>query len=259
MNLLQRQSIREQRVVGGAGGVGDVGGEVLSAPAAARVARVPSMRLTVSSIRSYRPTPLPASVRATAQPFFSPHSPAVPIAPYTPRDPDDGPSTRQGVAWLKLSGICTAIVTRFLPLPSSSEGEVLAAGDQALARGDDAVRVDVGAVERAVAAGRRRIEDGAVVGVEGVPAQLERGRIERVGIGRCRCRAEAGLAEAAGEQVLRCRGRAASGRRRRVDADAVLRHAARQIVGGDEVVAAASGEQAAGDGDRARGPGGRAE
>jgi len=52
-----------------------------SGPAAARVARVPSTLLTVSSIGSYRPVPLPASVNATAQPCFRPHSPAVAIAP----------------------------------------------------------------------------------------------------------------------------------------------------------------------------------
>ena len=66
------------------------------------------------------PTPLPASVRATAQPFFKPHSPAVPMAPYTPREPDEAPSTTQGLAGLKLSGTCTAITVRLRPEPSSS-------------------------------------------------------------------------------------------------------------------------------------------
>ena len=64
--------------------------------------------------------PLPASVRATAQPCFRPHSLAAATAPYTPREPDDGPSTRQGAAGLKLSGICTAMTVFLRPLPSSS-------------------------------------------------------------------------------------------------------------------------------------------
>ena len=37
----------------------------------------------------------------------------------TPREPDEGPSTRHGAARSKLSGICTAITLRFTPLPSS--------------------------------------------------------------------------------------------------------------------------------------------
>ena len=61
------------------------------------------------------PTPLPASVKATAQPFFNPHSPAVPMAPYTPREPDEAPSTTQGLAGLKLSGTCTATTVRLRP------------------------------------------------------------------------------------------------------------------------------------------------
>lgn len=51
------------------------------APAAARVARVPSIWLTVSSVGSYKPTPLPASVSAAAQPRFRPYSAALPIDP----------------------------------------------------------------------------------------------------------------------------------------------------------------------------------
>ena len=93
--------------------------KLLSAPAAARVARVPSILFTVSSIMSYRPTPLPASVRAMAQLCFRPHSADVAMAPYTPREPEDGPSTMHGLLTSKLSGIWTAMVVFLLPVPSS--------------------------------------------------------------------------------------------------------------------------------------------
>ena len=66
------------------------------------------------------PVPVPLSVYATTQPRLSPHSPALPIAPYTPRDPDDVAVTMQGFAALNDAGICTIIVTFCLPLPSSA-------------------------------------------------------------------------------------------------------------------------------------------
>ena len=41
--------------------------------------------------------PVPLSVYATAQPCLRPHSPAVPIAPYTPREPDEAAVTMHGL------------------------------------------------------------------------------------------------------------------------------------------------------------------
>ena len=42
------------------------------------------------------------------------------MAPYTPREPDEAPSTMQGLLALKLSGTCTAITVCLRPVPSSS-------------------------------------------------------------------------------------------------------------------------------------------
>src|SRR5436309_14605194 len=80
-------------------------------PAAAAGLRVPSCRFTVSVARSWKPVPVPLSVYATAHPCFNPHSPALPIAPYTPREPEDAAVTMQAFAALNDVGICTIIVT----------------------------------------------------------------------------------------------------------------------------------------------------
>ncbi len=82
------------------------------------------------------------------------------------------------------------------------EGQVLAPGDLALPRRDVALRVHIGAVQRAVATACRGIHQRAVVGVDGVPAQLGRrgrGRVQRQRLGGG---AQAVLAEAGGEQVV---------------------------------------------------------
>jgi len=52
--------------------------------------------------------------------FLSPHSPALPIAPYTPREPLATSVTMQGLARSKPFGTCTINVTLNLPLPSSA-------------------------------------------------------------------------------------------------------------------------------------------
>src|SRR4030095_6900966 len=62
-------------------------------PALAASERRPFCSVTVCVARSWMPLPVPLSVYATTHPCLSPHSPAVPIAPYTPREPEEGAVT----------------------------------------------------------------------------------------------------------------------------------------------------------------------
>src|SRR5207245_480863 len=80
--------------------------------------RVPSMRLTVLFCRSSTPNPLPLSVYATAHPCLSPHSPAVAMAPYTPREPEDAAVTMHGLVGSNEFGTCTIMVTLTRPVAS---------------------------------------------------------------------------------------------------------------------------------------------
>ncbi len=80
-------------------------------------------------------------------------------------------------------------------------GQILDAGDLALAAGDVALRVDVGPVQRAVAARGADIDQRLVVAPDRVAAQLGAGR--RVGIGRQRRGAgQSVLAEPGGQQIV---------------------------------------------------------
>ena len=79
---------------------------------------------------------------------------------------------------------------------------VLSACHLAFAGGDLALRVHIGAIQRAVAAGRRHVEHGAVVGVDGGAAQLGCGGLERVGIGRWHGRRQPRGAQASRQQVV---------------------------------------------------------
>jgi hypothetical protein len=81
-------------------------------------------------------------------------------------------------------------------------GDVFKTCDLALVVRDGPVRLDVRPVERAVAAARRRVDQGAVVVVDREPAQLLHGRLGRVGDGGSRRGAKAGLAEAGGQEVV---------------------------------------------------------
>ena len=89
-----------------------------------------------------------------------------------------------------------------MPLSIPFEGDVFVAGNEALARSDSPVRLDVGAVKRAVAAARRRVDESAVVIVDRGAAQFLRRWMERVGESRgCRA-AKPALAEARCQQVI---------------------------------------------------------
>src|SRR5829696_7269338 len=91
-------------------------------------------------------------------------------------------------------------------MPASIQGplitDVLEARDLALVRRGGPVRLDVRSVERAVAAARRRVDQGAIVVVDREPAQLLHGRLGRVSDGGGRRGAKAGLAEARGQKVV---------------------------------------------------------
>ncbi|GAA0807917.1 hypothetical protein GCM10009078_48510 [Cupriavidus gilardii] len=80
-------------------------------------------------------------------------------------------------------------------------GQILDAGDLALAAGDIALRIDIGSVQRAVAARRADIDQRLVVAPDRIAAQLGAGR--RVGIGRQRRGAgQSVLAEPGGQQIV---------------------------------------------------------
>ena len=121
-------------------------------------------------------------------------------------------------------------------------GQVLAPGDQPFARSHLPVCRDVGAVQRAVAAARRGVQDAPVVGVQRIAPQLRRRGIGRVRVQGRGCGAQARLAQAARQQVLRgCRGTRA-GSRGRIHRGAQLGKALGQVVAG-LTLAAAAGRQ----------------
>ena len=88
-------------------------------------------------------------------------------------------------------------------------GQVLAAGNQTFAARHHAVSAHIRAVQAAIATARGEIKNATVVGEQGVAAQLGHAGLGRVGVSRRSGRAQAGFAQAAGQQILR-RGRAAA-------------------------------------------------
>ncbi|MNT28444.1 hypothetical protein D3C72_1641320 [compost metagenome] len=80
--------------------------------------------------------------------------------------------------------------------------QVFHPGDLAFRAGDIALRVHVGAVQRAIAASRGGIDDGAVVGVDRVAPQFRRGRGGGIGRHRRGGAGEPVLAQPRGQQVV---------------------------------------------------------
>ena len=123
------------------------------------------------------------------------------MAPYTPREPDDGAVTMHAFAASNEAGICTIIVTFCLPVPSSAYARysvpaILPSPSVVLP-----LTSMFGSVQRAVPAVGGDVEQGAIVVVDRELAQLGRGRRGRNGDGRRGAR-KARLAEAGGEQVV---------------------------------------------------------
>ncbi len=87
-------------------------------------------------------------------------------------------------------------------MASPLEGDVFVAGDQAFARGHGAVRRDVRPVQHAVAAARRRIDQGAVVVIDREPPQFLGGGVERIGKARRGRATKPGLAQPRGQEVV---------------------------------------------------------
>src|SRR5262249_49178974 len=90
----------------------------------------------------------------------------------------------------------------YASLPAAFVSDVFVARNQSLARGYRSVRLDVGSIKRAVAATRRRIDEGAIIVVDRKTPKFFRRRMGRIGKARGRGAAQSRLTEAGGQQVV---------------------------------------------------------
>ena len=231
MHVFERQPVRKQRVVGGAGGVGDVSGEEVQRPGSGTGGTDPidAVDRVVGHVVQTNPFAGIGQGYGTAifQAPFTGRAHGTIHAARTGR----GPHHNAGFGLVKAVWHLDCNHHLLAAGAVVQHGDTFTPWDQPFVGRDHPSSSDVGAIQAAVAAINARIQNAAVVGKNGVAAQFQRGGVQWVGIRRCGGSPQPGAAHTRREQVLRGSRGPSANSNCRVHRGAQLFDACGQVVG----------------------------